>query len=134
MTMSVLASIRSQLAPVHREGLPFVGIFAVVSLLAFWLLPPLGGLGRRLLARIIDGVMIFVLCGLLLGWFIDWNSRAGEVTISLTFGLVYWVYESLMLSRDGQTVGKKVTKVRVARLVDGQVPTAPEAWGRAAVG
>jgi len=34
--MSVLASIRSQLAPVHREGLPFIGIFAVVTLLAFW--------------------------------------------------------------------------------------------------
>src|SRR5262249_29451377 len=45
MTMSVLASIRSQLAPVHREGLLFVGIFAVVSLLAFWLSPPLGWLG-----------------------------------------------------------------------------------------
>ena len=35
--MSVLASIRSQLAPVHREGLPFIGVFAVVSLLLFWL-------------------------------------------------------------------------------------------------
>ena len=43
--MSVLASIRSQLAPVHREGLPFIGIFAVVSLLAFWLWPLLGWLG-----------------------------------------------------------------------------------------
>ena len=43
--MSVLASIRSQLAPVHREGLPFVAIFAVVSLLAFWLSPTLGWLG-----------------------------------------------------------------------------------------
>jgi len=43
--MSVLASIRSQLAPVHREGLPFIGIFAVVSLLALWLWPPLGWLG-----------------------------------------------------------------------------------------
>jgi phosphatidylserine decarboxylase len=45
MTMSVLASIRSQLAPVHREGLPFIGIFAVVTLLAFWVWPPLGWLG-----------------------------------------------------------------------------------------
>ena len=43
--MSVLASIRSQLAPVHREGLPFIGVFAVVSLLAFWLWSPLGWLG-----------------------------------------------------------------------------------------
>jgi phosphatidylserine decarboxylase len=45
MTMSVLASIRSQLAPVHREGLPFIGIFAVVTLLAFWVWTPLGWLG-----------------------------------------------------------------------------------------
>jgi phosphatidylserine decarboxylase len=42
--MSVLASIRSQLAPVHREGLPFIGVFAVVSLLLFWLWSPLGWL------------------------------------------------------------------------------------------
>ncbi len=39
--MSVLASIRSQLAPVHREGLPFIGAFAVVSLLLLWVWPPL---------------------------------------------------------------------------------------------
>jgi len=43
--MSVLASIRSQLAPVHREGFPFIGVFALVSLLLFWLWSPLGWLG-----------------------------------------------------------------------------------------
>src|SRR5262245_10178777 len=43
--MSVLASIRSQLAPVHREGRPFIAGFALVSLLSFWLWPPLGWLG-----------------------------------------------------------------------------------------
>jgi phosphatidylserine decarboxylase len=42
--MSVLASIRSQLAPIHREGLPFVGVFAVASLILFWLWSPLGWL------------------------------------------------------------------------------------------
>ena len=42
--MSVLASIRAQLAPIHREGLPFVGVFAVASLLLFWLWSPLGWL------------------------------------------------------------------------------------------
>src|SRR5207249_1974913 len=45
MSMSVLASIRSQLAPVHREGLRFVGAFALMSLLLFWLWAPLGWLG-----------------------------------------------------------------------------------------
>ena len=43
--MSVLASIRSQLAPIHREGLPFIGIFALVSLVLFWIASPLGWLG-----------------------------------------------------------------------------------------
>jgi phosphatidylserine decarboxylase len=43
--MSVVASIRSQLAPVHREGLPFIGVFALASLLLFWLWSPLGWLG-----------------------------------------------------------------------------------------
>ena len=43
--MSVVASIRSQLAPIHREGLPFVGIFALASLFLFWLWSPLGWLG-----------------------------------------------------------------------------------------
>jgi phosphatidylserine decarboxylase len=42
--MSVLASIRSQLAPVHREGVPFITAFAVVSLVLFWLWSPLGWL------------------------------------------------------------------------------------------
>jgi len=42
--MSVLASIRAQLAPVHREGLPFIGAFALASLVLFRLWSPLGWL------------------------------------------------------------------------------------------
>jgi phosphatidylserine decarboxylase len=40
--MSVLASIRSQLAPIHREGYPFIAAFIVASLVLFWLWTPLG--------------------------------------------------------------------------------------------
>jgi phosphatidylserine decarboxylase len=43
--MSVLKSIRSQLSPIHPEGYPFVGGFALVSLVLFWLWSPLGWLG-----------------------------------------------------------------------------------------
>jgi phosphatidylserine decarboxylase len=43
--MSILNSIRSQLAPIHPEGYPFVGGFALVSLILFWLWSPLGWLG-----------------------------------------------------------------------------------------
>src|SRR5262245_29168734 len=40
--MSVLTSIRRQIVPVHREGLLFIGLFALVSLVLFWLWTPLG--------------------------------------------------------------------------------------------
>src|SRR5262249_43818224 len=46
--MSIITSIRSQIVPVHREGLPFIGIFALASLLLFWLWSPLGWMGRVL--------------------------------------------------------------------------------------
>ncbi len=46
--MSIAASIRSQLVPIHREGYPFIGVFALVSLVLFWLWPPLGWIGTAL--------------------------------------------------------------------------------------
>jgi phosphatidylserine decarboxylase len=46
--MSILNSIRSQLAPIHPEGYPFVGGFALASLILFWLWSPLGWIGTVL--------------------------------------------------------------------------------------
>jgi phosphatidylserine decarboxylase len=43
--MSVINSIRSQLAPIHPQGYPFVGSFALASIALFWLWPPFGWLG-----------------------------------------------------------------------------------------
>ena len=43
--MSVLASIRSQIAPVNPEGYPFIGTFALASLILMWLWSPLGWIG-----------------------------------------------------------------------------------------
>jgi phosphatidylserine decarboxylase len=43
--MSVVASIRSQLVPVHREGYPFIAIFAFATLILYWLSSPLGLIG-----------------------------------------------------------------------------------------
>jgi phosphatidylserine decarboxylase len=43
--MSVYDSIRSQIVPVTPEGYPFIGAFAFVSLILFWLWSPLGWLG-----------------------------------------------------------------------------------------
>ncbi|MBX6327965.1 MAG: phosphatidylserine decarboxylase [Pseudolabrys sp.] len=43
--MSLLKSIRAQVAPITPEGYPFIGAFALVSLFLFWLWSPLGWLG-----------------------------------------------------------------------------------------
>jgi phosphatidylserine decarboxylase len=46
--MSIAASIRSQLVPIHQEGYPFIGIFAVATLILFWLWEPFGWIGIAL--------------------------------------------------------------------------------------
>jgi len=46
--MSVVNSIRSQFVPVHPEGYPFIGGFALASLVLFLVFPPLGWIGTVL--------------------------------------------------------------------------------------
>jgi phosphatidylserine decarboxylase len=43
--MSIASSIRQQVTPISPEGYPFIGAFALVSLILFWLWSPLGWLG-----------------------------------------------------------------------------------------
>jgi phosphatidylserine decarboxylase len=46
--MSIANSIRSQLSPINPEGYPFIGAFALASLILFLLWPPLGWIGTLL--------------------------------------------------------------------------------------
>jgi phosphatidylserine decarboxylase len=46
--MSIVQSIRGQLAPIHREGYPFVGGFAAASFVLFMVWSPLGWIGTVL--------------------------------------------------------------------------------------
>jgi phosphatidylserine decarboxylase len=48
--MSVIASIRAQFVPIHREGYPFIGAFAALSVVLFLLFTPLGYLGLLMTA------------------------------------------------------------------------------------
>jgi phosphatidylserine decarboxylase len=48
--MSIINSIRSQIVPIHPQGYPFIGGFALASLVLFWLWTPLGWLGTLLTA------------------------------------------------------------------------------------
>ena len=46
--MSIAKSIRAQLVPISPEGYPFIGAFALASLVLFWLWTPLGWIGSVL--------------------------------------------------------------------------------------
>jgi phosphatidylserine decarboxylase len=46
--MSIANSIRTQIPPVHPEGYPFIGGFALASLILFWIWSPLGWIASAL--------------------------------------------------------------------------------------
>src|SRR5881628_3297249 len=46
--MSIANSIRTQIPPIHPEGYPFIGGFALASLILFWIWTPLGWIGTLL--------------------------------------------------------------------------------------
>src|SRR5437868_3738800 len=48
--MSIANSIRAQIPPIHPEGYPFIGGFALISLILFWIWTPLGWIGVVLTA------------------------------------------------------------------------------------
>ncbi|MFJ8044905.1 RDD family protein [Kitasatospora sp. NPDC096147] len=95
-------------------------------------MPPLGGWGARIGARVIDYLIVQVVALVLAAPFADLGSRNGWLSAAWITYALFLVYDGVMLSRDGQTVGKKLTKVRVAMLIDGSTPTAGAAWSRAA--
>ncbi|WP_431949167.1 RDD family protein [Actinacidiphila sp. bgisy167] len=97
-------------------------------------MPPLAGSGQRFVARLIDGaiflVLAFVLSMAFGASFTDPDDLGKVVVVSLIVGVASFLYEALMLKSSGQTIGKKVMKIRVARLADGSVP-GNAAWARA---
>ncbi|MGK5529428.1 RDD family protein [Streptomyces sp. URMC 129] len=114
---------------------PYGGAGGAVDPLAG--MPPLASLGRRLLARIIDALIVGIPVTLLL-WpatgDYKFNDGDGSSYLQQTIVLlVYFVYEGLMLSARGQTVGKILMRVRVAMLANGAVPRGAPGWTRAGV-
>ncbi|MFJ9458884.1 RDD family protein [Kitasatospora sp. NPDC101447] len=96
-------------------------------------MPPLGTWPKRILARLIDYLLVQAVALIVVGPFVDLGARSGSAEAFWLACLIYLVYDALMLSRDGQTLGKKATKVRVAMLIDGNIPTQSAAWTRSAV-
>ncbi|MEV4614010.1 RDD family protein [Kitasatospora sp. NPDC049258] len=95
-------------------------------------MPPLGSWPNRITAKVLDFVMMELLAIVVSLPFSDLtrqNGWIGPIWLGYAFFLVY---EGLMLGRDGQTVGKKLFKLRVAMLIDGSAPTSNAAWTRSA--
>ncbi|MFJ6749717.1 RDD family protein [Streptomyces sp. NPDC091266] len=118
---------------------PYGGQYGAADPLAG--MPPLANRGRRLVARIIDAIVIIVPVSLIMnaivGW-VDYTSTNGsetgkQATVSGVTMLAYLIYEGLMLTSRGQTLGKMAMKIRVAMLTNGAVPAGSPGWIRAAV-
>ncbi|MFH8409434.1 RDD family protein [Streptomyces sp. NPDC018019] len=120
-------------------GNPYGGQYGAADPLAG--MPPLAGRGRRLVARIIDWIIVCVPVGLIMSavvggfdyWTTDGTDTGRQASVSFVTMLVYLVYEGLMLTSRGQTVGKMVMKIRVGMLENGAVPAGQAGWVRAAV-
>ncbi|MBB4892172.1 putative RDD family membrane protein YckC [Streptomyces olivoverticillatus] len=100
-------------------------------------MPPLANRGKRLLARIIDGLLVGVPISVIFygaTWGSNpWNDQAKSTSLSIIIAVVYFVYEGLMLTSRGQTVGKMAMHIRVAMLENGAIPAGRPGWTRAAV-
>jgi uncharacterized RDD family membrane protein YckC len=103
-------------------------------------MPPLASLPRRLIARILDLLIIGIPVGLIMGLATDTYSTGYDTGTDgrtylqqVIYLLVYFVYEGLMLTTRGQTLGKMAMKIRVGMLRDGAVPSGNPGWFRAAV-
>ncbi|WP_353942850.1 RDD family protein [Streptomyces sp. HUAS MG91] len=104
-------------------------------------MPPLAESGRRVLARIIDMVLIGIIVGLL-SWAFDITSfstdgdniNAGkQAGSSILTAVLYIAYDVILMSRTGQTLGKRLLKLRVANLDNGATPSAQTNLVRALV-
>ncbi|MEV0319133.1 RDD family protein [Streptomyces sp. NPDC050658] len=104
-------------------------------------MPPLGDSGKRVLARIIDMILVGVVV-----WLLSWLFGTNEFDVdpddveygksfgqSLLAAVLYIAYDSFLISKTGQTLGKKWLGLRVANLNDGATPTLQTALARAAV-
>ncbi|MFI6666809.1 RDD family protein [Streptomyces sp. LUP47B] len=104
-------------------------------------MPPLAPSGRRTLARIIDMIMVGVVVWLItLGVGVsefDVNSDDMQYGKSLAqsalAAVLYIAYDTIMISRSGQTLGKKWLGMRVADLDNGSTPSTQTTLIRSAV-
>jgi uncharacterized RDD family membrane protein YckC len=96
--------------------------------------PPYGGRWRRLIAAIIDGLIVYAVTWLAAAPFIGFGtmyegSLARQTAANLVAGVLAFLYYALQHGRWGQTVGKRMLALRVVRADDfGRISYGQAAW------
>jgi uncharacterized RDD family membrane protein YckC len=98
------------------------------------------GIGKRFLAQFVDGLVTGIPTMIIVMFFVFTTIAAGGKKPPSTNPFVnFWflipaigalIYEAMLLSRRGQTLGKMALKVKVVR-PDGTPISGGQAWGRA---
>ncbi|MFK4151975.1 RDD family protein [Streptomyces fungicidicus] len=104
-------------------------------------MPPLADSARRTLARIIDMILVGIVVWLLTWPFgvSEYNVNGDNVNVGNSFGqsavaaVLFIAYDTILISRTGQTLGKKWLRMRVANLDNGATPSVQTSLARAAV-
>ncbi|WP_327710942.1 RDD family protein [Streptomyces sp. NBC_00464] len=114
-------------------------------------MPPLAEPGKRILARLIDFLIISIplyLISLPWGGAVEMSDNNNDDNVSDVFAqtysghqllwslialVVYVAYDTYFTHKDGRTLGKRLLKLRVAMLNDGRVPDTGSAFLRAVV-
>ncbi|MFE1285505.1 RDD family protein [Streptomyces sp. NPDC058751] len=104
-------------------------------------MPPLADSGKRVLARILDMILV----GLVV-WLLSWAIGVTEYDVdsnridygkslgqSLVAAVLYVTYDTVMISKTGQTFGKRLFNHRVADLDNGSTPSVQTSLVRALV-
>jgi uncharacterized RDD family membrane protein YckC len=99
--------------------------------------PELGASWRRLVARVIDTVIVVVVGTAIALSFSgvhpdDW-SGSDQWGIGVITTLVYFLYDGFQHARYGRTLGKRALDLRVVRVQDGRPPTTEAGWTRGGV-
>ncbi|MEU6733778.1 RDD family protein [Streptomyces physcomitrii] len=104
-------------------------------------MPPLADSGKRVLARLIDMILVGAVTALL-SWIFSfgaWEVDPDKVEYGKSFGqsllaaVLYIGYDTILTARTGQTLGKRLMKQRVANLDNGATPSVQTSLVRAAV-
>ncbi|MFG2354131.1 RDD family protein [Streptomyces sp. NPDC048521] len=104
-------------------------------------MPPLADSGKRTLARIIDLILVGIVV-----WLLTWAFGVREYDVdgdrievgrsvaqSFIAAVLYVAYDTFMIRKSGQTLGKKWLNLRVANLDNGATPSAQTSLIRALV-